>query len=63
MGRYKYVLIGIQELVWNAIETGARDEDAIFAYVYMHERMATEEIVHDILVEIQNEYDYQLQSA
>lgn len=63
MGRYKDVLIGIQELVWNAIETGARDEDAIYAYVYMHEPMATEELVHDILVEIQNEYDYQLQVA
>ena len=63
MARMKDFIMDIQELVWNAIEIGARDEDAIYAYVYMHEPMATEEIVHDILVEIQNEYDYQFQVA
>jgi hypothetical protein len=52
MGKVKDYLIGIQELVWSALETGARDEDSIYAYVYMYEPRATEREVHEILEDI-----------
>ena len=60
MGRYKDMLIGIQELVWTAVELGARDADSVYAYVYMYEPMATPEMVEDILAEMfgLNEQEY-----
>lgn len=60
MGAYKDMLIGIQELIWTAIELGARDADSVYAYVYMYEPRVTESQVKDILEEMfgPNEQEY-----
>jgi hypothetical protein len=65
VSKYKDFLLGVQELVWTALELGARDENAIYAYVYMYEPRVTESMVHDILEdmvlsEIYDAEDYQL---
>jgi hypothetical protein len=49
VSRYKDYLIGIEELVWSAIELGARDEDSIYAYVYQYEPKVDEQTVSNIL--------------
>ena len=36
MGAYKDFLIGVEELVWSALEKGMTDEENIYSYVYMH---------------------------
>lgn len=60
MGAYKDFLIGVQELVWTALETGARDFDSIYAYVYMYEPLADEETVRAILEDMQNDGEAEL---
>ena len=52
MGKMKDFLIGVEELVWTAIETGARDFDTVYAYVYMYEPRADEELVRSIMEEM-----------
>ena len=56
MSRYKDYLIGIEELVWEAIELGARDEDSIYAYVYMYEPKVDEKTISNILAKY-NDYN------
>ena len=60
MGAYKDFLIGVQELVWTALEIGARDFDSIYAYVYMYEPLADEETVRNILEDMQNDGEAEL---
>ena len=52
MGAYKDFLIGVQELVWTAVEIGARDSDSVYAYVYQHEPRVTHDLVENILMEM-----------
>ncbi len=47
MGMYKNFIIGVEELVWAAMEKGFNDED--YAYVYMYEARADRETVNEIL--------------
>lgn len=58
MSAYKDFLIGVEELVYTAIENGARDIDSVYAYVYMYERRADRQTVQYILDEtaIDDEY-------
>lgn len=49
MGMYKNFIIGVEELVWTAMEKGFTDEDSVYAYVYMYEPRASREIVNNIL--------------
>lgn len=58
MGRMKDLLIGIQELAWTAYELGARDVDAIYAYVYQYEPRASYEMVEAIVDEMLNPQSY-----
>ena len=60
MGRYKDFLIGVQELIWTAVELGARDADSVYVYVYMYEPLATSEMVEEMLAEMfgPNEQEY-----
>jgi hypothetical protein len=59
MGMYKNFIIGVEELVWDAMEKGFTDQDSIYAYVYMHEPRASRDTVNDILSAI-HEDDAQL---
>lgn len=63
MGAYKDFLIGVEELVWTAIEIGARDADSIYAYVYQYEPRADFRTVELILEEIYRGDDSQLYVA
>lgn len=60
MGAYKDFLIGLEELVWTALESGARDVDSVYAYVYMHEKLADRETIQAILDDIRINDDMQL---
>ena len=55
MARMKDFIMDIQELVWNAVEFGMRDEDTIYAYVYMKEPRAIRSDVRAVLEEINRE--------
>jgi hypothetical protein len=55
MARMKDFIMDIQELVWNAVEFGMRDEDTIYAYVYMNEPRAIRSDVRAVLEEIHRE--------
>jgi hypothetical protein len=37
MSAYKDFLIGVEELIYTAMEKGFTDADGIYAYVYMYE--------------------------
>jgi hypothetical protein len=50
MGAYKDFLIGVEELVWTALEIGAKDADSVYAYVYMYEPRVTPDLVETILL-------------
>lgn len=63
MGAYKDLLIGIEELIYTAMEKGFTDLDGIYAYVYMYEKHADRETVRYILEDLQNNYDMQLNVA
>jgi hypothetical protein len=52
MGAYKDLLIGVQELIWTAVEIGARDADTVYAYVIMYEPKATYDLVENMLIEM-----------
>ena len=52
MSAYKNFLLGVEELVWTAVELGARDADSVYAYVYMYEPRATSDLVENILMEM-----------
>lgn len=60
MGRYKDFLIGVEELVWTAMEKGLTDVDGIYAYVYMYEPLADRETVEAILDELHRMDEMQL---
>lgn len=57
MGRYKDFLIGVEELVWTALEKGFTDEDGVYAYVYMHEARVSRDTVRYILEGIMAEQE------
>ena len=60
MGAYKDFLIGLEELVYTALESGARDVDSVYAYVYMYESRADRETVEAILEDMRINDDMQL---
>jgi hypothetical protein len=55
MARMKDFIMDIQELVYNAVELGMRDEATIYAYVYMKEPRAIFSDVRAVLEEINRE--------
>lgn len=60
MGAYKDFLIGVEELVWTALEKGATDADSVYAYVYMYEPKADRQTVQYILDDMRTMQDMQL---
>lgn len=56
MGAYKDFLIGVEELVYTAMEKGFTDLDGVYAYVYMYEPKVDRETVRYILEEMANHY-------
>lgn len=59
MGAYKNFLMGVEELVYSAMEKGFTDEEGIYAYVYEYEHRADFETVKNILDSFSNsDYDY-----
>lgn len=46
MGAYKNWLIGIEELVWEAIEHGFSSEAEVYAYVSSSASVSWETVVH-----------------
>jgi hypothetical protein len=63
MGAYKDFLIGVEELVWTALELGFTDLYAIHAYVHMYEPNADVSTVSAILDDISINDDFQLYVA
>lgn len=63
MSAYKDFLIGLEELVWTALENGATDADSVYAYVYMYEKRADRQTVQYILDDMRTVQDIQLQVA
>lgn len=60
MGAYKNFLMGVEELVYSAMEKGFTDEEGIYAYVYEREHRVDFGTVKNILDSFSNfEYDYQ----
>lgn len=49
MGMYKNFILGVEELVWAAMEKGFTDKDSIYSYVYMYEPRVNRKTVNDIL--------------
>jgi hypothetical protein len=49
MAKVKDFLIGVEELVWTALEKGMTDEENIYSYVYMHEKLVDRDIVKNML--------------
>jgi len=49
MGMYKNWIIGIEELVWDAIENGFTSESEVYAYVFMHDSRVSKDTVSHIL--------------
>ena len=60
MSHYKDFLIGVEELVWTAMEKGFTDVDGIYAYVYMYEPLADRFTVEAILDELHRMDEMQL---
>lgn len=60
MGAYKDFLLGVEELVWTALEKGATDADSVYAYVYMYEPRADRQTVQYILDDMRIMQDMQL---
>ena len=60
MGAYKDFLIGVEELVWTALEKGMTDEENVYAYVYMYEKRADRYTVKNMLDSMVNS-DYYMQ--
>jgi hypothetical protein len=49
MGAMKDFLIGVEELVYTAMEKGFTDTDGVYAYVYMYEPRVDKRTVEAIL--------------
>jgi hypothetical protein len=61
MGAYKDFLIGVEELVWSALEKGMTDEENIYSYVYMHDKRVDRYTVKNLLDSMLNsDYDMQV---
>lgn len=60
MAKMKDFLIGVEELVWTAMEKGLTDVDGIYAYVYMYEPLADRFTVEAILDELHRMDEIQL---
>lgn len=61
MSAYKDFLLGVEELVWTALEKGMTDEENIYSYVYMHEKRVDRGTVKNLLDSILNsDYDMQV---
>lgn len=60
MAKVKDFLIGVEELVWTAMEKGFTDVDGIYAYVYMYEPLADRATVEAILDELHRMDEMQL---
>lgn len=61
MSAYKDFLIGVEELVWSALEKGMTDEENIYSYVYMHDKRVDRYIVKNLLDSMLNsDYDMQV---
>ena len=60
MGAMKDFLIGVEELVYTAMEKGATDLDGIYAYVYMYEPRVDSDTVEAILDELHRMDEMQL---
>ena len=60
MAKMKDFLIGVEELVWTAMEKGLTDVDGIYAYVYMYEPLADRFTVEAILDELHRMDEMQL---
>lgn len=56
MAAYKNFIMGVEELIWAAMEKGFTDADSIYAYVYMYEPRVSTETVNQILNSI-SQYD------
>lgn len=56
MAKVKDFLIGVEELIYTAIEKGFNDTDGIYAYVYMYEPRADRATVQYILEDIARHY-------
>ena len=62
MGRYKDLLIGVEALVFEALEKGMTDTDTVYAYVYMYEPHATRDLVESFLLSMaDDEESYRLE--
>ena len=60
MAKVKDFLIGVEELIWTAIEKGATNLDSVYAYVYMYEPRADRATVEVILDELHRMDEMQL---
>lgn len=60
MAKVKDFLIGVEELIWTALESGASNLDSVYAYVYMYEPRADRVTVELILDELRRMDDLQL---
>jgi hypothetical protein len=61
MSAYKDFLIGVEELVWSALEKGMTDEENIYSYVYMHDKRVDRYTVKNLLDSMLNsDYDMQV---
>ena len=60
MAKVKDFLIGVEELIWTALESGASNLDSVYAYVYMYEPRADRDTVELILDELRRVDDLQL---
>ena len=60
MAKVKDFLIGVEELIWTAMEKGLTDVDGIYAYVYMYEPRVDRFTVEAILDELHRMDDMQL---
>jgi hypothetical protein len=60
MSAYKDFLIGVEELIYTALEKGATDVDSVYAYVYMYEPRADRQTVQYILEDMRAMEDMQL---
>jgi hypothetical protein len=60
MSAYKDFLLGVEELIYTALEKGATDVDSVYAYVYMYESRADRQTVQYILDDMRIMEDMQL---
>ena len=61
MSAYKDFLIGVEELVWSALEKGMTDAENVYSYVYMHEKRVDRATVNYLLDSMLNsDYDMQV---